>query len=89
MPSEITTTRELATVAFEEIELAHVKLKNSDTGHYEQGRIISRFNDDVTLLYRGHEATVTNVTDWTLRRFEPVRSDLQRTMIKGELEGYE
>ena len=89
MPSEINTTRELATAPFEEIELAHAKLKNSDTGHYEQGRIIGRFNDDVTLLYRGHEVTVTNVTDWTLRRFEPVRSGLQRTMIENELEGYE
>jgi len=89
MPSEITNVRELATVPFEEIELAHAKLKNDDTGHYEQGRIIGRFNDDLTLLYRGHEATVTNVTEWTLRRFEPVRSNLHRSMIESELEGYE
>lgn len=84
--TEPTTTRELLAKDFESIEFAHVKLYHEDKGHYEQGRIIGRYQNDLKLHYRGYTNTVSLVDNWTLRSYKPVTTAFQRNMIEQELE---
>jgi hypothetical protein len=82
MSGEITTTEELAQADFERIEYAKVRLAKGEQTRYDGGRIVGRFTDDLTLRYRGHEVTVSNITEWELVEFKPVTSDLERQMIE-------
>lgn len=83
--TEIQSVRQLANAGFEDIEFAHVKLKHPENGHYEQGRIVERFENDLTLRYRGNETVVTNVDEWVLRAYEPVRTAQQRQLIRADM----
>jgi len=82
-----TTTEELLAEEYNSIEYAHIKLYHEEKGHYEQGRIVGRFQNDLKLHYRGYTTTVNLVDNWTLRSYAPVRSTFQRRMIEDELEG--
>ena len=81
-----TTTQELLAREYDSIEYAHVKLYHEGKGHYEQGRIVGRYQNDLKLHYRGHTETVNLVDDWTLRSYTPVTTTFQQNMIEDELE---
>jgi hypothetical protein len=84
MTDEITTTDELATADLERIKYAKVRLAKGEQTRYDGGRIIGRYQDDLTLRYRGHEVTVNQITEWELVEFKPVTSDLERRMIESQ-----
>lgn len=86
MTDEITTTEQLAQADFERIEYAKVRLAKGEQTRYDGGRIVGRFNDDLTLQYRGHEVTVTNITEWELVEFKPVTSSIERQMIAEDID---
>jgi hypothetical protein len=79
---DIRAAEQLVTVDFKAIELAEVRLSKGDPTEYVAGRIVDRFDRSLTLRYRGHEHEVADVTDWTLERYQPVRSPVEASMIR-------
>jgi len=80
--SEITTTEGLVAADFDEIELAEVRLQNGDDKkEYVSGRIVDRWQEDLTMRYRGHKHTVEQVTEWELLRYQPV-TGIEKGMIQ-------
>lgn len=85
MTARIRTTDELLHADFDDIELAEVKLEKPDSGHIVSGRILDRWNNsDLRLRRNGHEHEVTVASEWSLVRFQPVRSPIEKQMIRNE-----
>ena len=82
--SDIATTESLCNADFDRIELAEVRLCRGEQGtEYVSGRIIDRWEDDLTLRYRGHEHEVEQASEWELLRYQPVTS-IEKPMIRSE-----
>lgn len=85
MTVRIRTTDELLHADFSDIELAEVKLEKPYPGHIVSGRILDRWNNsDLRLRRNGHEHEVTVASEWSLVRFQPIRSSIEKQMIRNE-----
>lgn len=85
MTERIQTTDELLHADFERVEFAEVKLEKPDPGHYVSGRILDRWNNsDLKLRRNGHTHEVAIASEWSLIRYQPVRSSIEKQMIRDE-----
>lgn len=84
--SGITTTDELAAKELSDIEYAHVRLSKGDPTRYEAGRVVGKYQSDLTLHYRGHTTEVTQIEEWELEHFKPVTSSVERMQIEAEVD---
>lgn len=84
--SDLPTSEQLIHRDFEDIEYAYVRFSKGDPTDYEAGRIVDRFQSDLTLAYRGHTTEVTQIGEWEVVEYEPVRSSIQKQQIAAELE---
>lgn len=82
MTDDIQTIEQLLAAPFEKIEYAEVRLIRDDGRERISGRVVERWEHDLTLRYRGHDHTVSNADEWDLRRFQPVTSAGERRLIE-------
>jgi len=81
MKPDIQTTADLVRADFGQIHLAEIKLTKGSK--QIAGRIVDRWNSDLTLRYRGHEHDVTSVDKWRLERYQHA-TDEERQLIQSE-----